>query len=174
IGLLCRALCLMLVASFVPVAAAADENPLGMSYIETRDLKLIYFDPLGFLVPHAVRTFTNSLDFQRRMFGWTPSEPTTVLLKDLSDYGNAYQQSAPHSRLGFDIAPLSHSFESFPASERMFSLMNHEMVHVATGDIGSEQERRWRRFFLGKVSPQSLHPETLLYSYLTIPRFTAP
>jgi hypothetical protein len=48
------------------------------------------------------------------------------------------------------------------------------MVHVATGDIGSEEERRWRRFFLGKVAPQSANPESLIYSYLTIPRFTAP
>jgi hypothetical protein len=155
-------------------AAAADKSPLDMSYVETKDLKLIYFDPLGFLVRHAVRTFTNSLEFQRRTFGWVPSESTTILLKDLSDYGNAFQQSAPHSRLGFEIAPLSHAFQTFPASERMFSLMNHEMVHVATGDVSSEEERRWRRFFLGKVAPQSQHPETLLYSYLTIPRFTVP
>jgi len=167
------ALSLLLV--FVPlVAAAAEENPLGMSYVETKDLKLIYFDPLGYLVPHGVRTFTNSLDFQRRTFGWVPSESTTILLKDLSDYGNASQSSAPHNRLFFDIAPLSHAFETFPASERMFSLMNHEMVHVATGDVSSEEERRWRRFFHGKVAPQSQYPETLLYSYLTIPRFTVP
>ena len=164
--------CLLLALS--PVAAAADESPLGMSYVQTKDLKLIYFDSLGYLEPHAIRTFTNSLAWQRRMFGWTPSEPTTILLKDLSDYGNAYQQSAPHNKLVFDIAPLSHAFETFPASERMFSLMNHEMVHVATGDVSSEEERRWRRFFLGKVAPQAQHPETLLYSYLTIPRFTAP
>ena len=96
-------------------------------------------------MPHAVRTFTNSLEFQRRMFGWVPSEPTIVLLKDLPDYGNAYRRSAPHSRLGFDIAPLSHAFETYPASERMYSLMNHEMVHVATGDMSSEEDRRWRR-----------------------------
>ena len=170
--MLARALSLLL--AFAPIAAAADGNPLGMSYVETQDLKLIYFDPLGYLVPHAVRTFTNSLQFQRRMFGWQPSESTTILLKDLSDYGNAYQLSAPHSRLVFDIAPLSHAFETFPASERMFLLMNHELVHVATGDIGSDPERRWRRFFAGKVAPQSTNPETLLYSYLTIPRFTAP
>ena len=56
----------------------------------------------------------------------------------------------------------------------MYSLMNHELVHVATSDVASDEDRRWRRFFLGKVSPQSTHPESLLYSYLTVPRFTAP
>jgi hypothetical protein len=158
----------------LPQEAAADENPLGISYVETKDLKLIYFDPLGYLAPYAVRTFTNSLEWQRRMFGWVPSEPTTILLKDLSDYGNAAAGVAPHSRLVFDIAPQSHAFETYPASERMYSLMNHEMVHMVQGDLSSSEDQRWRRFFLGKVLPQPQNPETLLYSYLTVPRFQAP
>ena len=52
--------------------------------------------------------------------------------------------------------------------------MNHEMVHVTKADVATEEDRRWRRFFLGKVSPQAEIPETLLYTYLTVPRFTAP
>ena len=43
-----------------------------------------------------------------------------VLLKDLADYGNAGALAAPHSMLVFDVAPLSHAFETFPASERMY------------------------------------------------------
>src|SRR5881227_3126057 len=167
-----RVLCLLL--ALMSATSAADENSLGLSYVETKDLRLIYFDSLGYLAPHAVRTFTNSLEWQRRTFGWVPSESTTVLLSDLSDYGNAATWSAPHNTAFFSIAPLSHAFETYPASERMYSLMNHELVHVMQGDISSEQDRRWRRFFLGKVSPQSQHPESLLYSYLTVPRFTAP
>jgi hypothetical protein len=169
-----RTCVLFLLLALLPIPATADENPLGMSYVETKNLKLIYFDPLGYLVPLAVRTYTNSFEFQRRIFDWTPSESTTVLLKDLSDYGGGAQVSAPHSRLALDIAPPSNAFETFPATERMYWMMNHEMVHVATGDIASEEERRWRRFFLGKVAPSPANPETLLYSYLTVPRFTAP
>ena len=111
---------------------------------------------------------------QRRTFGWVPSETTTVLLADLSDYGNASTWSAPHNTAFFSVAPLSHAFETYPASERMYSLMNHELVHIVQGDIASDEDRRWRRFFLGKVSPQSQHPESLLYSYLTVPRFNTP
>jgi hypothetical protein len=145
-----------------------------MSYVETKDVKVIYFDSLSYLVPHAVHTFTNSLAWQRRTFGWVPSESTTVLLKDLSDYATAVALVAPHDRLVMDIAPLSHAFETDPASERLYSLMNHEMVHEAEGDLASDEDRRWRRFFFGKVTPQSRNPESLLYSYLTIPRYTAP
>ena len=82
-----RILCLLL--ALMPVAAAADESPVGMSYVETKDLRLIYYDSLGYLVPHAVRTFLNSLAFQRRLFTFEPSGRVTVLLTDFSDTGNA-------------------------------------------------------------------------------------
>jgi hypothetical protein len=166
-----RLLCLLL--ALLPLPAMAEDNPLGLSYVETNDLRLIYFDSLEYLVPHAVRTFTNAHAWQIKTFDWTPSESTVVLLKDLADYGNAATTATPHNRAIFDIAPLSHAFETFPATERMYTLMNHEMVHVTMGDIASEQDRRWRRFFLGKVSPRAENPETLLYTYLTVPRFTA-
>ncbi|MEP7316149.1 MAG: tryptophan 7-halogenase, partial [Sphingomicrobium sp.] len=156
------------------LAATKATFKLGIEFVETRDVRLIYFDPLGFLVPHATRTFTNSVAWQRRMLGWAPTEPTTILLKDLADYGNAFAGSAPRNRLIFDVAPLSLAFETNAAVERMYWLMNHELVHVAMGDLASEEDRRWRRFFSGKIAPQKEHPESLLYSYLTIPGFTAP
>ncbi len=168
----CRIFCLTL--ALAPVAHAA-ESPLGLSYVETSDLELIYFDPtLAYLAPYAVRTFTNSLAWQRRVLGWEPYERTTVLLKDFSDYGNASASPLPRNTLRFDIAPVSYAFETYSASERMYSIMNHELVHVATTDYWSEQDRMWRRFFRGKVFPKEQHPETLLYSYLTVPRFTVP
>ncbi|MGE5339597.1 MAG: hypothetical protein ACM3PU_17335 [Gemmatimonadota bacterium] len=158
----------------LPLLAAADGSPLGMSYVDTKDLKLVYLDPLGFLAPYAIRTYTNSLNWQRRTFGWTPSEPTTILLRDSSDYGNAITWAAPRNLLYFDVAPLSHAFETYPASERLYTLMNHEMVHVVQGDVANDEDRTWRRRFFGKVAPQPQNPESLLYGYLTVPRFNVP
>ena len=106
-----------------------------MSYVETKDLRLIYFDDSTTSCRTRSRTFTNSLAWQRRTFGWVPSESTTILLKDFADYGSGAAVVAPRNRLFADIAPISHAFETYPASERMYSLMNHELVHVATGDI---------------------------------------
>ncbi|HET7096079.1 MAG TPA: hypothetical protein VFJ68_01725 [Casimicrobiaceae bacterium] len=165
---------LLLALALLPGAAFADESPVGMSEVDTKDLKLYYPDSLSYLVPHVVRTFTNSLEWQRRMFGWVPSEPITIQLQDLGDYGNASTFGAPHSTMFVDVAPLSHAFEAHTASERFYSLMNHELVHVMSNDISSDEDRRWRRFFLGKVQAQRANPESLLYSYLTVPRFTAP
>jgi hypothetical protein len=164
----------VLLFAWLPFAAAADDGPLGMSFVETGDVRVVYFDSVGHLVPHTVRTFTNALAWQRRMFGWMPSETTTVLLKDFADYGSAATWTAPLNTMFVDVAPVSHAFETNAAVERMYSLMNHELVHVATGDVAGPEERRWRRFFLGKVPPQWQHPESLLYSYLTIPRFNVP
>jgi hypothetical protein len=168
-------LCLLLAWIGVAQAAPAEESPLGLAYVDTRDMRLIYQDPtLAYLSPYAIRTFANSMAWQRRIFGWVPYERTTVLLKDFSDYGNASAGAAPTNTLNFDIAPLSLAFETYPASERMYSLMNHELVHVATMDMSTEQDRWWRRFFHGKVYPDGKNPETMLYSYLTVPRFTVP
>ena len=70
---MCRSIaCLLL--SLISVAALADDNALGLSYVDTPDVSVIYFDSLGYLVPHSVRTFTNSLVWQRNMFDWTPNE----------------------------------------------------------------------------------------------------
>ena len=143
-----RILCLLL--ALMPAVALADESPVGISYVETRDLNLYYYDSLSYLVPHAVRTFTNSFEWQRRMFGWVPSESITIQLQDSEDYGNTTTTYvAPHSTIYLEVSPLSHAFETFPASDRLYALMNHEVVHVMQGDIASEEERRWRRFFVG-------------------------
>ncbi len=167
-----RIVCVLL--ALMATTAAADESPVGISEVDTKDLRLYYYDSLSYLVPHVVRTFTTSLAFQRKTFGWAPDEPIVLLMQDLADYGGAVAYAAPHSMLVFDVAPVSHAFETYPASEHMYQLMNHEMVHVMSNDISSEEDRRWRRFFLGKVAAQGQHPESLLYSYLTVPRFTAP
>jgi hypothetical protein len=146
-----------------------------MSKQETDDLRLLYFDPqTTYLVPHVIRSYQNSLDFQRRIFDWTPYEKTTLMLQDFSDYGNAAATGSPSNLLFVDVAPLKHTFETFPAVERMYMLMNHELVHLATFDVSNDQDRKWRRFFGGKPYPVNEHPETLLYHYLTAPRMVAP
>jgi len=158
------------------IVQAAETSPLGLSFVLTKDLRLVYFDPtLTYLEPHAVRTFTAALEWQKRVMGWQPYDPrVTVLLKDFSDYGNAGASALPRNTLRFDIAPVSYAFETFSASERLYSIMNHELTHVATMDVANDQDRAWRKFFGGKVFAQAPHPETIVYSYLTVPRFTVP
>ena len=154
-----------------PVHAA----PFVMDEIDTDDLQLLYLDPFQtYLTPLVASSFYNSLQFQRRIFEWTPSEKTMVLMTDLADYGNASAGASPHNGIIVYVAPPSRTLETMPSSERMYSLMNHETVHVANADVANSRDRRWRRFFGGKPAPNQEHPESILYNYLTVPRFNAP
>ena len=148
---------------------------IDLTTLETKDLSLLYFDPpQTYLTPYIARSFENALPFERKLFNWTPWDRTTVLLKDFSDYGNAAARSSPNNALLLDVAPLSLSFETFSPGERFFTLMNHELVHVATMDVWNRTDARMRKFFGGKPMPVQEHPESILYSYLTTPRVSVP
>ena len=156
-------------------AGRLEADSFWMSKQETEDLRLLYFDPnTTYLVPHVTRSYHNSLNFQRKIFEWTPSEKTSLMLQDFSDYGNAAAIASPNNALWIEASPLNHTFETFPAVERMYMLMNHELVHLASSDVSTEQDRKWRRFFGGKPSVVREHPESLLYHYLAVPRMYAP
>jgi hypothetical protein len=158
---------------------AADERrerpPALLQALETSDLRLLYIHPTEtYLAPYAARCFEISMAAQQSHFDWEPDEKVTVLLKDFSDYGNGAARANPRDAMLLDIAPMSFTFETFAPSERMFTLMNHELVHVATMDKANARDRRYRRLFGGKVYGNADHPESILYQYLTTPRTAVP
>lgn len=138
-------------------------------------LRLVYFGGAeSYLVPYAARTFFNSLAFQAKLLGYEPDTDITVLLADFEDYGNAGVSVVPRSMMMVQVSPLSFAFETIAANERMNTIMNHELVHVATMDQAARRDRVFRRLFGGKVNPIAEQPETILYAYLTAPRAAAP
>ena len=147
----------------------------GLSITETSDLRLLYFDPTEtYLVPRVIQTYHDSLDRQKSIFDYEPDEKTTILLTDFSDYGNAGASANPRNSVIVDVAPIPFTFETTAPAERMYTLMNHEMVHITNMDQPSASDRRARKFFGGKVFATDEHPETILYQYLTTPRKSAP
>ncbi len=166
---ICVLICTVLAVSDARAAS------FQLDLLETEELRLLYFDPLQtYLTPHTARSFHNSLEFQKSVFNWTPWEKTTVLLTDFRDYGNAAAGVVPNNSIQIDVAPLSRTHETFTASERIYMDMNHEMVHIATGDVWNEQDAWWRRVFLGKPTPVQAHPESVLFFYLATPRVATP
>lgn len=164
-----------LTAACLALIGAARGEPFKLQAQESEDLRLLYVDPTQtYLTPHVTRTFVNAIDFQKRLFDWEPWDKTTVLLMDLSDYGNGAAYSSPSNGIHLEIAPVSRTFEAFVASERIYSLVNHETVHVAALDVWNERDAFWRRAFFGKPLPDSKHPETILYNFLATPRVNAP
>jgi hypothetical protein len=164
----------LLVAGFLASGPVASD-PFEMDLLETDDLRLLYLDPFQtYLTPLVAQTFHNSLEFQRRVFEWTPYEKSTLLLIDLADYGNAGASASPRNGMTLYIAPPSHTLETLPGGERMYSTMNHEAVHLANMDVANSRDLRWRRLFGGKPRQTEEHPETILYNYLTVPRLSSP
>jgi hypothetical protein len=153
------------------------ENASGfhLSTLETKDLSLLYIDPLQtYLTPYVARAFELSLQFHEKELKWKPWEPTTVLLKDFADYGNAAALGSPSNMILLDVAPLSLSMETFSPGERFFTLNNHELTHVATIDAWNSHDAFWRHLLGGKPVPLQAHPESILYDYLTVPRNLTP
>src|SRR5882672_1149819 len=162
-------------AAALGVLAATTPARAQLRAIETADVRLIYFDPTeSFLVPHAARTFLNSLEFQKRLFDFHPAGPITLFLADFSDSGNAGATVVPYNSVITQIAPFSFAFETIAGNDRMNIIMNHELVHVATMDQTAARDRFFRRLFGGKVLPVAEQPESILYFFLTTPRVAAP
>jgi hypothetical protein len=152
-----------------------DASDINLSELDTRDLNLLYFDPAQtYLTPYIARAFENSLLFHKKEFRWQPWEPVTILLKDFGDYGNAAARSSPNDAVLLDVAPLSLSMETFTPGERFFTLLNHELQHVATMDVWNRQDAGWRHFLHGKPMPVQEHPESILYNFLATPRNNVP
>ena len=155
---------------FVPAAAGAQ-----LAKIETADVRIVYVEGSEtFLVPYVARSFVNSLQFQRRLFDFTPSEKPTILLVDFQDYGNAWAGSVPRNNVQVQVAPFSSLFETLPAHERLTTIANHELVHVATMDQATGTDHLFRKLFFGKVNPVAEQPESILSFYLTSPRVAVP
>src|SRR5438270_3248118 len=152
-----------------------DASGFHLSTLETKDLSLLYIDPLQtYLTPYLARAYENSLYFHEKELKWKPWDRTTILLKDFSDYGNAAALGSPSNMVLLDVAPLSLSMETFSPGERFYTLMNHELTHVGTIDVWNGRDAFWRHFLGGKPVPLQKHPESILYNFLTSPRNLTP
>jgi hypothetical protein len=142
---------------------------------ETDDIRLIYYDPTQtYLTPHVARSFHSAFGFYREFYHYEPSEQVTVKLWDISDVGGGSAGALPTNNLTVGLAPLTFSFETMPPSERMITIMNHELLHLVSMDQATGSDLGARKFFRGKVLPTPDHPETLAYMYMTTPRVAVP
>ena len=143
--------------------------------VETDNLNLIYTGKaLEYLTPHVVNRFERSLEYHRSFFEYDSDEKVTILLQDFYDYGTGGTGAVPRNRVALNIAPFSYVYETRPANERMNWLMNHELVHVVASDKASRTDDFFRAIFFGKVAATAEDPVSMLYSYLTVPRWYCP
>ncbi|HVX89178.1 MAG TPA: hypothetical protein VG940_09640 [Gemmatimonadales bacterium] len=163
--------------AFLACLGAVVPAPLAAQFqtLETGDMRLVYTSPLqSYLVPQVARSFENSLRFHARFWNYDPPGKMEVLMHDLWHYGNAGARPVPDNHITLGIEPYAHEYESGPAPERMGSSMNHEMAHIFTVDKPTRGDRAWRSLFFGKVTPNVEAPTSMLYGYLTTPRWFSP
>lgn len=146
-----------------------------LNKLETKNLRLVSYD-FGhkYLLPHATRSFENAFAFHKRLFDYNPSEKVTILIQDFGDFGNGGATAVPVNSISMGVSPFSYTFETSPAAERIFSLMNHELVHVTALDNSSRRDRFFRWMFCGKVLPDNENPVSALFSWYSAPRRYSP
>jgi hypothetical protein len=143
-------------------------------FVETEELRIVYYDPETYLVPHVTQSFLSGLATHERLFDYLPDGRINVALRDFSDRSNASARVEPSNRIFVSIAASNDPYETINSGDRFASLAYHELTHIVTMDRASPSDARFRRLFHGKVELDAAHPETLLYYYLTVPRSTAP
>ncbi len=146
-----------------------------LNMVETDTLRLVTYD-FGhkYILPHATQSFINSLRFHKRFWDYQPKEKITVLIQDFGDFGNGGATAIPRNAVSMGLSPFSYTFETSPAGERVFSMMNHELVHVIALDNAGKSDRFYQKLFMGKVMPSNEHPISSFYSFLTSPRRYSP
>ncbi len=143
--------------------------------IETDEFSIVSTSAqFDYVLNHAIRCSHNALSFHKKLFDYDPQEKTFVLFQDFGDYGNGGATSLPNNLISTCISPLNYAFESSVAGERIFSIMNHELVHIAALDNASKTDLFFRKVFFGKVKSSSDHPISMFYSYLSNPRYYSP
>jgi hypothetical protein len=161
---------LLIALACVPSILRADYAAL-----ETENARVIYLDVVHTtLAPHTAQCTENALRIYERIYGYTPSEKITVLLDDSHDFNNAMAFASPRNTLVVQIAPANMVYETLPSNERIYHTLNHEVMHIVGLDQAVGSDRFFRKIFLGKVAATPEQPETVLYEYLTHPRFAAP
>ena len=167
-----RTLLAGLAVSLLVAATAAGQQLWSR---DTANLKLVYYDKAHeYLTYHLARSFENSLAFESRLFDFKPSEPVLILMQDFGDYGHGGTSTVPWNYISIGIEPFDYVYETMPSNERMNWLMHHELVHVVATDKGAGADLAFRRFFHGKVAPIKEEPLSMLYSYMTSPRWYSP
>jgi hypothetical protein len=135
----------------------------------------VYSDPdSAFLVPHVAQSYLSALAEHERLFDYRPYDPVNVLLKDYADLADASTIVVPRNRIYMDITPSTDPYETVSSDEHFAWTAAHELTHVVMQDRASPVDAYYRRLFHGKVDVDAVHPESLLYYYLTVPRATAP
>lgn len=142
------------------------------------ELILTFFSPrLSQYIPHIVRRYNYAVDLHRQNWGINDGSimAPVVMLSDWEDDGNAGAAPLPYNLITIGMAPMNMSYFTSQQVERYSHLFRHEYTHIVMTDHAAASDLRWRNFFGGaKVSADNRYPLSMLWSYMSVPRWYAP
>ena len=139
------------------------------------DFELIYYgNGYSYLVPHTARAFSTALNAHKRLFDYNPDGKISVFLHDFGDFGNGGAVAIPFNFVTVGINPFDNIYENMPANERMVWLASHELTHIVMCDKPGPSEDFFRSVFFGKPMNDNTNPLSMIYSYLSAPRWYSP
>jgi hypothetical protein len=170
-----------LIASLIMVMISLNAISQPIYQIKRNDASILFFDKnLSEYMPHIVTTYNRGMLLHKQIweddtssFKYKMKTPM-MYITDWEDDGNAGVSAIPFTIINIGMAPLNYSFFTSPSIERYTHLFNHELTHVVMADKYNKNDLFWRKLFGGKVSAESLHPISALWSYLTTPRWYSP
>lgn len=150
-------------------------SAIPLMQIETEDINLVYYSNLhDFIIPHILNTHHKTWEFDKGFWNYIPNEKPVYFINDFSDYGNGGATGLPQNYVMLSLAPSINAFDILPQTERVQMLTTHELTHIIAMDQSNKTLKFNRKLFLGKPTTDKNHPETILYAYLTVPRFLSP
>lgn len=150
-------------------------SAIPLMQIETEDINLVYYSSLhDFIIPHILNTHHKTWEHNKKFWSYIPNEKPVYFINDFSDYGNGGATGLPQNFVMLSLAPSINAFDILPQTERVQMLITHELAHVIAMDQSNKTLKFNRKLFLGKPTTDKNHPETILFAYLTVPRFFAP
>lgn len=148
---------------------------IKLNQIENEDIFLIYYSALHeYVVPHVLKTHHIVWNHNQGFWGYEPWYKPFYFINDFTDYGNAGATGIPFNYVSLNLAPSLNLYDIIPQTERVRMLTTHELTHVVAMDQSNKKTRLFRNIFRGKPSPSSVHPESVIFGYLTVPRYFSP
>lgn len=169
---------LLLALASHPASAQKVYQYRQVDTLSGRDLTLTFFSPkLSQYIPHIVRNYNYAVALHRQNWGIEDGriKSPLIMIGDWEDDGNGGASPLPYNVISVGMAPVNMSYYVGPMTERYSHLFRHEYTHTVMTDHASTKDMRWRNFFGGaKVAANNQYPLSILWSYLSVPRWYSP
>lgn len=142
-ALLCLALALLAAG-----AATAHNHPeLHWQVVESEHFRVLYHEGLDEVAQRAARILEEVHGPLSELYGYEPSGPVRIILKDYDDFANG-AAFFYHDAIEVWTSPLEHDFELRGTSDWLRNVLTHEYTHIISLGAARKGSQRMPAAFL--------------------------